>query len=93
METTTAVEFRGVAKRYGDVSALDGADFTIPRGQTVALLGPNGAGKTTAIDILLGLRRPDAGTVRSLATRRAAASRPGGSAPCCRRPGCPSTRR
>ena len=76
METTTAVEFRGVAKRYGDVTALDGADFTIPRGQTVALLGPNGAGKTTAIDILLGLRRPDAGTVRILgdAPRRCVAA-------------------
>lgn len=68
METKPAVEFRGVRKSYGDVTALDGADFTIPRGQTVALLGPNGAGKTTAIDILLGLRAPGEGTVRLLGT-------------------------
>ncbi|HEY3686592.1 MAG TPA: ABC transporter ATP-binding protein [Streptosporangiaceae bacterium] len=66
MESEPAVEFRGVVKRYGDVTALDGADFTIARGQTVALLGPNGAGKTTAIDILLGLRTPGDGTVRVL---------------------------
>ncbi|HZA80603.1 MAG TPA: ABC transporter ATP-binding protein, partial [Actinomycetes bacterium] len=42
---------------------MDGVSIAIGRGQTVALLGPNGAGKTTAIEMLLGLTRPDAGAV------------------------------
>ncbi|MCB0881995.1 MAG: ABC transporter ATP-binding protein [Thermoleophilia bacterium] len=58
------VEMRGVSRRFGDIPAVRGTDLTIPAGQTVALLGPNGAGKSTMIDILLGLTRPDAGTVR-----------------------------
>jgi len=55
-----------VHKRYGDRVALDGLDLDVREGQLLALLGPNGAGKTTAIAILLGLKRPDAGTVRLL---------------------------
>ncbi len=47
----------------GVVHAVRGVDLEIARGETVALLGPNGAGKTTTIDMLLGLRRPDAGEV------------------------------
>ena len=43
--------------------AVRGIDMTIPRGETVALLGPNGAGKSTTIDMILGLARPDAGSV------------------------------
>jgi ABC-2 type transport system ATP-binding protein len=61
-----AVAFRDVVKRYGAVVALDRASFQVGRGETVALLGPNGAGKSTAIDILLGLRRADAGQARVL---------------------------
>src|SRR5437773_2114960 len=53
----------GVRKRYGAVEALRGVDLAVPRGQIVAVLGPNGAGKTTAIQLMLGLRRPSAGTV------------------------------
>ena len=56
----------GVHKRYGDQIALDGLDLEVREGELLALLGPNGAGKTTAIAILLGLRRPDAGSVRLL---------------------------
>jgi ABC-2 type transport system ATP-binding protein len=47
----------------GPVRAVRGIDVSISRGETVALLGPNGAGKSTTIDIILGLVRPDAGTV------------------------------
>lgn len=54
----------GVTKRYGSTTALDGVSFGISDGETLGLVGPNGAGKTTAIRILLGLVRPDAGTVR-----------------------------
>lgn len=57
-------ELRGVEKRYGDVRALAGIDLEVRAGEIVAVLGPNGAGKTTAISILLGLRSPDAGSVR-----------------------------
>jgi len=53
----------GVIKRYGRLTALDGADLQLHRGELLALLGPNGAGKTTAIGLLLGLIRADAGTV------------------------------
>ncbi len=59
-----AVELIGVVKRYGGVEALRGVDLVVERGEIVAILGPNGAGKTTAIALLLGLRRPDAGSVR-----------------------------
>jgi ABC-2 type transport system ATP-binding protein len=57
-------ELRGVHKRYGRVAALRGVDLQIRPGELVALLGPNGAGKTTAVSILLGQRRPDAGSAR-----------------------------
>lgn len=53
----------GLKKRYGKVVALTGVSISIPKGSVVALLGPNGAGKTTLIEILLGLRTPDAGSV------------------------------
>ncbi|OOG61467.1 multidrug ABC transporter ATP-binding protein [Rhodanobacter sp. B04] len=53
----------GAVKRYGELTALDGADLRLQRGELLALLGPNGAGKTTAIGLLLGLIRADAGTV------------------------------
>ncbi|WP_027485164.1 ABC transporter ATP-binding protein [Rhodanobacter sp. OR87] len=52
----------GAIKRYGRLTALDGTDLQLRRGELLALLGPNGAGKTTAIALLLGLIRADAGT-------------------------------
>ena len=71
------LRFDGVVKRYGPVRALDGLSFALERNEIVALLGPNGAGKTTALEIALGLRSPDAGSVtlfggspRTLAARR-----------------------
>jgi ABC-2 type transport system ATP-binding protein len=60
---TPAVALSGLTKRYGPVTAVDGLDLTIEPGEIVAFLGPNGAGKTTTIDMVLGLSRPDAGTV------------------------------
>ncbi len=53
-----------LVKSYGSVQAVRGVDLVIAPGETVALLGPNGAGKSTTIDMVLGLTRPDAGTVR-----------------------------
>lgn len=52
----------GPRKRYGEFTALDGLDLTVPEGTILALLGPNGAGKTTAVSILTTLIEPDAGT-------------------------------
>ncbi|RMD90259.1 MAG: ABC transporter ATP-binding protein, partial [Alphaproteobacteria bacterium] len=71
------ITFRDVWLRYGTVPALRGVSFDIRAGRLTALLGRNGAGKTSAVRLALGLRRPDAGTVRvlgatpgSLAARR-----------------------
>jgi ABC-2 type transport system ATP-binding protein len=58
-----AVRVTGLTKRYGEVTAVNKLDLTIAQGEVVALLGPNGAGKSTTIDMMLGLTRPDAGTV------------------------------
>jgi ABC-2 type transport system ATP-binding protein len=57
----TAILVEGLAKRFGDVVALDGIDFQVPTGTVFGLLGPNGAGKTTAIRILATVLRPDGG--------------------------------
>ncbi len=56
----------GLAKRYGDVRALDGVTFEAYAGETFGLLGHNGAGKSTAIRILTGRARPTGGTARVL---------------------------
>jgi ABC-2 type transport system ATP-binding protein len=58
------VEARGLVKRYGEIAAVDGVDLTVRPGEIYGFLGPNGAGKTTTLRILLGLVRPNAGTVR-----------------------------
>jgi ABC-2 type transport system ATP-binding protein len=63
----TGIALRGLKKTYrtsgGPIEAVRGIDLDIAAGETLALLGPNGAGKSTTIDMLLGLLRPDAGTV------------------------------
>ena len=58
-----AIALRGLTRHFGDVRAVDGLDLVVGAGEVVAFLGPNGAGKTTTIDAILGLGRPDAGTV------------------------------
>ena len=68
-DETYAVEVDGVAKRFGQQVALDGVALRVRRGEIYGLLGPNGSGKTTLIRCLVGLVRPDAGTVRVLARR------------------------
>jgi ABC-type Na+ transport system ATPase subunit NatA len=57
------IEATGLTKSYGSIRAVRGIDLQIMPGETVALLGPNGAGKTKTIDMILGLRYPDAGAV------------------------------
>ena len=61
-----AVDVRGLRKRYGDVTAVDGLDLDIRAGEVFGLLGPNGAGKSTTVEILQGNRDRDAGEVSVL---------------------------
>ncbi|KAB8190943.1 ATP-binding cassette domain-containing protein [Nonomuraea phyllanthi] len=58
-----ALACEGLSKRYGELVAVEDVGFAIAPGQAYGLLGPNGAGKTTTISMLVGLLRPDAGTV------------------------------
>ncbi|MCL8207517.1 MAG: ABC transporter ATP-binding protein [Actinomycetia bacterium] len=60
------LEVDHVHKRYGDVVAVDDLSFAVPAGTVFGLLGPNGAGKTTTLEMIEGLRRPDAGRIRVL---------------------------
>jgi len=57
------LELRDLARRYGDVVALDGISFTVGAGQMYGFVGPNGAGKTTTMRIILGVLAPDRGEV------------------------------
>jgi ABC-type multidrug transport system ATPase subunit len=61
-----AVEVAHLRKAYGTLVAVDDVSFTVTEGEIFGILGPNGAGKTTAIECAIGLRRPDAGTIRLL---------------------------
>jgi ABC-2 type transport system ATP-binding protein len=61
-----AIELDGVTKRFGDVTAVDGVDLTVPDGSIYGFLGPNGAGKSTTINMLLDFVRPTDGSVRVL---------------------------
>jgi ABC-2 type transport system ATP-binding protein len=67
----------GLIKSYGSVRAVRSLDLELIRGTTVALLGPNGAGKTTTIDMIIGLTKPDAGTVSIFGRSPAEAVRAG----------------
>jgi ABC-2 type transport system ATP-binding protein len=63
-ENAAAIEARGLTKRFADVLAVDAACFDVREGEVFGFLGPNGAGKTTTINMLTGLARPTAGTIR-----------------------------
>jgi simple sugar transport system ATP-binding protein len=58
-----ALAARGIVKRFGHVTALDGVDFEVAAGEVVALMGDNGAGKSTLVKCLSGAIRPDEGTL------------------------------
>ncbi|MFJ2734296.1 MULTISPECIES: ABC transporter ATP-binding protein [unclassified Streptomyces] len=70
-----AVDVRGLRKRYGDVTAVDGMDLAIRKGEVLGLLGPNGAGKSTTVEIIQGHRSRDAGEVTVLGADPASATR------------------
>jgi ABC-2 type transport system ATP-binding protein len=61
---TDAIVVEGLTKRFGDVQAVADVSFRVRRGEVFGFLGPNGAGKTTTINLLTGLARGDAGTIR-----------------------------
>ncbi|HEU5432912.1 MAG TPA: ABC transporter ATP-binding protein [Thermomicrobiales bacterium] len=58
------IEAHDLTKRYGGETAVDGIDLAIAPGEIFGILGPNGAGKTTTLEMIEGLRAPDAGTIR-----------------------------
>ena len=63
MTSELALSCRGVVKRFGDFTAVDGVDLSVKRGEIFALLGPNGAGKTTLISCIAGLARATSGSI------------------------------
>ncbi|MFH5183737.1 ABC transporter ATP-binding protein [Paenibacillus sp. TAB 01] len=62
--TKPIIEVEGLVKRYGDFTAVNGIHFQVMQGEVFGLLGPNGAGKTTTMEMIEGLRKPDAGIAK-----------------------------
>ena len=62
--TNTIIEENNLEKKYGDVKAVDGVSFGVAQGEVFGILGPNGAGKTTTIEMIEGLRKPNAGSIK-----------------------------
>lgn len=65
-ESRSALRCERLVKRFGEMTAVDGLDLEVVRGECFGLLGPNGAGKTTTVEILEGLQTPDGGRVEVL---------------------------
>src|SRR4051794_19330812 len=61
--TDAIIDVRGLVKRYGEMTAVDGIDLSVRTGEIFGILGPNGAGKTTTLEMIEGLRKPDAGSI------------------------------
>jgi ectoine/hydroxyectoine ABC transporter ATP-binding protein len=62
-DTTPAIEFRDVIKRFGDNVVLDGLSFSVAKGDRVTLIGPSGSGKTTILRLLMTLEEADGGLI------------------------------
>ncbi len=62
-ESSPILAARGVGKRFGALTVLEGVDLVVPRGQAIGIVGPNGAGKTTLFNVLSGAYRPNGGSV------------------------------
>jgi ABC-2 type transport system ATP-binding protein len=69
MDAGAAIEVQGLTKRYGSHAAVDSVSFSVRRGEAFGILGPNGAGKTTTLEMIEGLRKPDAGEITVLGER------------------------
>ena len=61
-----AVKLTGISKRYSDVIAVDYLDLEVKRGEILGILGPNGSGKSTTLKMILGLVKPDSGSLNVL---------------------------
>ncbi|GAA5077648.1 ABC transporter ATP-binding protein [Streptomyces similanensis] len=75
-----ALEVRGLRKTFGDFTAVDGVDLTLPQGGSLAVVGESGSGKTTTARMIAGLETPTAGSVRLNGRERFAAPRSRGAA-------------
>lgn len=69
IKTNVILRVDKLTKHYGDVHAVDGISFSVPRASVFTLLGPNGAGKTTTMEILEGIRDPDSGEITVFGNR------------------------
>jgi len=69
MTSSVSVSVQGLIVRYGKLTAVDGLDLDVRKGECFGLLGPNGAGKTTTIEVIVGLLLPSVGEVRVLGRR------------------------
>ena len=63
-ESKTVLKIRGLVKRFGPSTVLDGIDLDIARGEVVGLIGPSGCGKSTLLRCVQGLETPDSGTIQ-----------------------------
>jgi len=60
------IELNRIVKSYGNVKAVDGISLQVKKGEVLGIIGANGAGKSTTLEIMMGLRKPDAGSVEVL---------------------------
>ena len=58
------IEVSNLEKKYGDINAVNGVSFSVEQGEVFGILGPNGAGKTTTVEMIEGLRKPNAGSIK-----------------------------
>jgi ABC-2 type transport system ATP-binding protein len=68
-ENGLLLRVENLKKHYGEVRAVDGISFTVPKGVVFTILGPNGAGKTTTLEMLEGIRDPDSGEIEIFGMR------------------------
>lgn len=61
-QTEIMIEIKNLVKKYGNFTAVNSIGFSVNKGEIFGLLGPNGAGKSTTLEMMVGLRKPDAGT-------------------------------
>ena len=61
---TEFFQVAGLTKKFGGLTAVDNVSFTVHRDEVVGLIGPNGAGKSTLVKMIMGILKPDRGSIR-----------------------------